>query len=79
MMNGYSHFRVQGFCRAILVAGLVLVGLASCSNKAMYQTLQQNGLRACQEIPIAQQPSCKAQYQKDYETYKRERDALEQG
>lgn len=56
--------------------GLVALSLNGCSNEAMYQSIQQNGLRACEEIPIAQQASCKAQYQKDYATYKRERDSL---
>ena len=61
---------------ATLSLGLLGVGLNGCSNEAMYQSIQQNGLRACEEIPIAQQASCKAQYQKDYATYKRERDSL---
>ena len=34
----------------------------------MYQSIQQNGLRASKEFPIAQQASYKAQYQKDYAT-----------
>lgn len=55
---------------------LMILALSTCSNEAMYQSIQQDGLRGCEEIPIAQQASCKAQYQKDYATYKRERDAL---
>jgi hypothetical protein len=57
-------------------AGLLALSLNGSSNEAMYQSIQQNGLRACEEIPIAQQASCKAQYQKDSATYNRERDSL---
>lgn len=35
----------------------------------MYELIQQDGLRACEEIPVAQQASCKAHYQKDDATY----------
>ena len=63
---------------AILSLGLLILSLNACSNEAIYQSIQQNGLRACEEIPIAQQASCRAQYQKDYATYKRERDSLEE-
>ena len=62
-----------------LSLGLLALGLNACSNEAIYQSIQQNGLRACEEIPIAQQAHCKTQYQKDYATYKRERDALKEG
>ncbi|PCI79679.1 MAG: hypothetical protein COB20_04260 [SAR86 cluster bacterium] len=61
---------------AALSLGLLALSLNACSNEAIYQSIQQNGLRACEEIPIAQQAGCKAQYQKDYATYKRERDSL---
>lgn len=63
---------------ATLSLGLVALSVNGCSNEAMYQSIQQDGLRACEEIPVAQQASCKAQYQKDYATYKRERDSLEE-
>lgn len=63
---------------AILSLGLLALSLNACSNEAIYQSIQQNGLRACEEIPIAQQADCRAQYQKDYATYKRERDSLKE-
>lgn len=53
---------------------LALLSLAGCSNEALYQAIQENRLQACEQIPIAQQAACKAQYQTDYDTYKRERD-----
>lgn len=64
--------------RVPLIVCMALLKLTACSNEAIYQSIQQDGLRSCEEIPIAQQASCKAQYQKDYATYKRERDALKQ-
>ena len=32
------------------------------TSEAMYQSIQQNGLRASREIPIAQQATCKTQH-----------------
>ena len=61
--------------RYILVAAAA-ASLGACSNEALYQAIQENRLQACEEIPIAQQASCNAQYQTDYESYKRDRDAL---
>jgi len=45
-----------------------MLGLAACSYEAMYQSIRLDGLRGCEEIPIAQQAGCKAQYRKDYAT-----------
>ncbi|MEX0964051.1 MAG: hypothetical protein WDZ52_08445 [Pseudohongiellaceae bacterium] len=58
------------------VLGLLVCSLGACSNEALYQAIQENRLQACEQIPIAQQAACKAQYQTDYGTYKRARDAL---
>ncbi|MDP6414596.1 MAG: hypothetical protein QGG54_06145 [Gammaproteobacteria bacterium] len=44
----------------------------ACSNQQLYEAIQQNGLQACEEIPIPQQEDCKAQYQTSYEEYRRE-------
>jgi len=55
---------------------LTLASLAGCSNKALYQAIQQNRLQACEEIPIPQQAACKAQYQTDYDSYRRARDVV---
>lgn len=63
---------------AALSLGLLALSLNACSNKAMYEMIRQDNLRACEAIPIAQQAGCKAQYQKDYATYKRERDSLKE-
>ena len=63
----YSFWRHTGRLAA-LTLGLLALSLNGCSNEAMYQSIQQNGLRASEEIPIAQQASCKTQHQKDYAT-----------
>jgi hypothetical protein len=77
-MNHSAQTKIFSLSRLILTGGFVLLSLFACSNKALYQTIQLNGLRACEQRPIFQQKSCKAQYQKDYATYKQERDALGQ-
>ncbi|MEQ8312787.1 MAG: hypothetical protein RL839_13335 [Gammaproteobacteria bacterium] len=62
-----------------LFALLLLVTLSGCSNRNLYEAIQQNRLQSCEEIPIPQQANCREQYQQSYEDYKRERDALLQG
>lgn len=47
--------------------------LCSCSSKELYNAVQENRLQQCQTLYGAQREECEAQYQKDYETYKRER------
>lgn len=61
--------------RAIAMV-IAAVGLGACSSEAMYRAIQLNRQQACEQIPIAQQASCKAQYQTDYESYKRQRESL---
>lgn len=78
-MTEYAGSNAPRPLAALLTACFALLSLTACSNEAIYQSIQQDGLRGCEEIPIAQQASCKAQYQKDYATYKRERDALQEG
>lgn len=60
-----------------LVFSLTVFG-SSCSNRAIYENIQQNQLRACEELPIPQQAQCKAQYGTTYEQYRRERDRIGQ-
>jgi len=47
--------------------------LCSCSSKDLYNAAQENRLQQCQTLYGAQREECEAQYQKDYETYERER------
>lgn len=58
----------------LLLATLLLTG--ACSNGARYELIRQNRLQECETLPIPQQAQCKAQYQTDYETYRREREAI---
>lgn len=57
------------------VAVALALGLTGCSSEAMYNAIQENRLQACEALPIAQQEGCKAQYQSDYESYRRDRDS----
>jgi len=71
-----------GFCAASmrLMHGITLACLtllsAACSNRALYESIQQNGLQECEKLPIPQQAQCKSQYQTDYDEYRRERDRI---
>lgn len=44
-----------------------------CTSKDLYNAVQQNRLQKCSELYGPQREECEAQYQKDYETYNRER------
>ena len=63
---------LPGLCIAM---GFVLLA-TSCSNQALFESIQQNHLQRCETIPIAQQAACEAHYQTSYEEYQREREAL---
>jgi hypothetical protein len=64
--------------RRLATASVLLAPLlaTSCSNQALFESIQQNHLQRCQAIPIAQQAACEAQYQTSFEEYQREREAL---
>ncbi|MBT0587467.1 hypothetical protein [Alteromonas oceanisediminis] len=59
--------------RLLLVTLSVVMGLSGCSAKQLYNATQENRLQTCSELYGAQREECEAQYQKDYETYERER------
>ncbi len=50
--------------------------LGACSNQQIYEAIQQNRLQACEERPIPERRTCEANYQMDYEEYRREREEL---
>jgi len=56
--------------RAVFLIAVVSAG-AACSNKALYENIQQNQLRACESLPVPQQAQCKSQYDTTYEEYRR--------
>lgn len=52
---------------------LLMVLAAGCSSKQLYNAAQENRLQKCGELHGAQREECEALYQKDYDTYERER------
>lgn len=65
---GIFNFSVRLFIALTLLSG--------CSNRQLYENLQQDQWRRCETLPIAQQAACKSRFEKGYEEYKRELDAL---
>ena len=61
----------------MLALPLSLVLLSNCSSQSIYENLQHDQVRRCEQIPIAQQATCKAQYQTEYDEYKKLREQLE--
>lgn len=59
-----------------VIASLALLG--SCSTESMYNMAQEVQLQRCEEQPIPVQENCKAQFEKSYDEYSRERAALTQ-
>ena len=62
----------------LLVLAL-LVAVSGCTSKQLYNAAQQNRLQQCSELQGAQRDECEAQYQKDYDTYERERPEVLKG
>lgn len=59
----------------ILMACIVL-SVAGCSNKAVYDNIQHNNRQACHTVPPAQYEACIERSNKSYEEYRREREAV---
>ena len=57
----------------LLASLLVVIG---CSSRDLYDAVQQNRLQECSKLYGAQRKECEARYQKDYDTYQREREAV---
>ena len=61
-----------------LLAGLLLVvGLAGCTQRQVYDAVQQNRQLECQKLPQGQYEKCMEQYSEPYDAYTRERKELE--
>lgn len=76
--SGNRVFQTQGFQmkeRIIVGLGIVLM-VAGCSHRAIYESAQLNNIRRCQELPIPQQSACEAQYQTSFDEYSRDREEL---
>ncbi len=63
--------------RAVFLIAVASTCLA-CSNKALYENIQQNQLRACESLPIPQQTQCKALYDTSYEEYRHELEQIDE-
>lgn len=53
-----------------------LLILNGCASKDVYNNIQNNGKRECQNEPPAQYDECMAPYDESYESYKNSRDKL---
>lgn len=59
----------------ILTLALLLAG-AACTSEQIYNAIRENRIQACENIPIPQQESCRAQYETSYEEYDRDLEEL---
>lgn len=57
--------------KALLILMLVLT---ACSNRAVYENIQQNNRNRCIKEPPARYDECMARASKPYEEYERERE-----
>jgi len=60
------------FTVALLVA-------AGCSNRGMYNNVQTNNLRDCDQYLGQKREECRARFQKSYDDYERERQEVLEG
>ncbi len=74
---------IQRACRRGLprrkgLATLLLCALAlsGCSNRQVYDAIQQNRQLECQKLPGTQYEKCMEQLSEPYDAYKRDRDEL---
>ena len=62
--------------RAIILAFTLLLVMAGCTNEQLYNAIRENRIQDCENIPIPQQESCRAQYETSYEEYRRDLEEL---
>jgi len=55
---------------------LCALALSACSNRQVYDAIQQNQQLECQKLPGTQYEECMKQVSEPYDAYKRERDEL---
>ena len=73
-MNIYACIKRSALL-ALLTAAL-LSALSACTNRQIYNAIQQNRLNECEKMVDAQREQCVAQYQKNYDDYEREREEI---
>lgn len=71
-----SAFSCSRTSATVLLGGSIVMVATSCSYQSIYRNIQEDGRRRCEEIPIAQQATCKARYQTNYEEYNKIREQL---
>ena len=59
-----------------VVLVLCVLALPACSNRQVYEAIQQNRQLECQKLPGARYEECMRQYSEPYDEYKRDRDEL---
>jgi hypothetical protein len=60
-----------------LVIVLSLVPMQACSNRQMYEAIQNRQRVLCQEVPRSEYQKCMEEADESYRTYKQERDKVE--
>lgn len=69
--------RIAGAAKGCLVAlALCALALTACSNRQVYDAIQQNRQLECQKLPGTQYDECMKQVSEPYDDYKRDRDEL---
>jgi hypothetical protein len=60
---------------SVFLAVLVIL-IAGCSNKAVYENIQINNRNDCKKLPLPQYEDCMKHAKKSHESFEREREAL---
>ncbi len=69
--------RIAGAAKGRPVAlALCALALTACSNRQVYDAIQQNRQLECQKLPGTQYDECMKQVSEPYDDYKRDRDEL---
>ncbi len=55
---------------------LFALALSACSNRQVYDAIQNNRQLECQKLPGTQYEECMKQFSEPYDEYRRERDEL---
>lgn len=62
--------------KVLVLKIMVALFLTGCTSKDVYNIIQNNGKRMCENGPPGQYDECMAQYSESYESYKKSRDKL---
>lgn len=62
--------------RVWILPGLLTLLLAACSTRGVYEGLKQSHLNECNQLPGAERVQCLEHLPPDYETYRRQHEAM---